>query len=168
MIYNNLDKIHNSTWDCGTLVLLVLFCKVFLTAIHSPISWMWQTSIPCPRKSCSYTTTWWTATRCWPERWTSFRDLSATRETDGQEESGDWRDRSQWFTRCKHSYWHEKPTGSETKNYTKRTPWNAIKKMKSPHIGGYPENRNPNQRPVLAQDRECKYLHISIIIIIFA
>ena len=40
------------------------------------------------------------------------------------------------------------------------------KKMKSPHIGGYPENRNP--RPVLAQDRECKYLHISIIIIIFA
>ena len=50
MIYNNLDKIHNSTWDCGTLVLLVLFCKVFLTAIHSPISWMWQTSIPSPRK----------------------------------------------------------------------------------------------------------------------
>lgn len=42
------------------------------------------------------------------------------------------------------------------------------KKMKSPHIGGYPENRNPNQIPVLAQDRECKYLHISIIIIIFA
>ena len=58
LIYNNLDKIHNSTWDCGTLVLLVLFCKVFLTAIHSPISWMWQTSIPSPRKSCSYTTTW--------------------------------------------------------------------------------------------------------------
>ena len=29
MIYNNLDKIHNSTWDCGTLVLLVLFCKYF-------------------------------------------------------------------------------------------------------------------------------------------
>ena len=29
LIYNNLDKTHNSTWDCGTLVLLVLFCKYF-------------------------------------------------------------------------------------------------------------------------------------------
>ena len=58
LIYNNLDKNTISCWDNGTMGQVGQFCKVFLTAIHSPISWMWQTSIPCPRKSCSYTTTW--------------------------------------------------------------------------------------------------------------
>ena len=85
LIYNNLGKTTISCWDNGTMGQVGQFCKDFLTAIHSPTSWIRQTSIPSPRKSCSYTTTWWTATRCWPERWTSFRDLSAAQETDGQE-----------------------------------------------------------------------------------
>ena len=48
LIYNNLDKNTISCWDNGTLGQVgqvVQFCKDFLTAIHSPTSWIRQS--PC-------------------------------------------------------------------------------------------------------------------------
>ena len=45
LIYNNLDKNTISCWDNGTLGQVgqvVQFCKYFLTAIHSPTSWIRQ------------------------------------------------------------------------------------------------------------------------------
>ena len=45
LIYNNLDKNTISCWDNGTMGQVVQFCKDFLTAIHSPRSWIRQS--PC-------------------------------------------------------------------------------------------------------------------------
>ena len=58
LIYNNLDKNTISCWDNGTMGQVGQFCKDFLTAIHSPTSWIRKTSLPYSRESCSYTTTW--------------------------------------------------------------------------------------------------------------
>ena len=45
LIYNNLDKNTISCWDNGTMGQVGQFCKDFLTAIHSPTSWIRQS--PC-------------------------------------------------------------------------------------------------------------------------
>ena len=54
LIYNNLDNTTNSTGDNETMRQLRQSCKdFFLTAIHSPTSWIRQTYLPHSRKSCT-------------------------------------------------------------------------------------------------------------------
>ena len=47
LIYNNLYKIHDSTWDNGTVGHLGHFCKDFSNNLHSPTARLRQTSHIC-------------------------------------------------------------------------------------------------------------------------